>query len=480
MSLFFSPRNSIKWLLICLVATVAILTACGSDSTSGSGENSGAQADLSAATFDELPNCSINREGNVAYVEAEDANYVCVGKHWIFQEPPMDSVSTEDDLPACVAKREGDSLFVKSDEVAYVCTEGKWEATASTKMKSYETEDNLSNCSEKREGESALVEKDSTVSVCTGGAWVNLGTAVANEDALQNCTAKREGSKVYAVESARSLVCTSGKWVDASSIAATSSSTRDDVTGSSSSFVIVSSSSVKQSSSSTAKYSSSSVKSSSSKAVSSSSAAKSSSSVATSSSSSAKQSSSSSDVTATYDCGSASSCWVLNLSSNSQMTFDIASGVSKVADYYVEGLDGSWVQTNGSALKDCPGWQNLPGGGICRFVVNNWSTYVSKEGMSLQGFGSKGVYGSIYVMDMWGKTSWSVTLEEVYELPTEIFNCEKLKTPPKFTSSVTGPLIPYIEAMTATCPNVSGGSSLSACVYASDYLQAKSLYPNWF
>ena len=231
----------------------AFFAACGSDSgsASGAGENSGTQADLSAATFDELPNCSINREGNVAYVEAEDANYVCVGRHWIFQEPPMDSVATEDDLPACMAKREGDSLFVKSDEVAYVCIEGRWEATASTKMKSYETEDNLPNCSEKREGESALVEKDSTVRVCVGGAWVNLGTAVANEDALQNCTAKREGSKVYAVESARNLVCTSGKWVDASSIAATSSSSRDDVSSSSSSSVIASSSSRCHSESST-------------------------------------------------------------------------------------------------------------------------------------------------------------------------------------------------------------------------------------
>jgi len=182
------------------------------------------------------------------------------------------------------------------------------------------------------------------------------------------------------------------------------------------------------------------------------------------------------------ECGGAASCWILELKAGSTMSLDIANYISKVPDYYIENLETGWKQVNGtSGNYDCPGWTDVPTDGVYRLTVNNWSNYMpDKEGKDEMLLWMNEVRGSIIAMDMWGKTYWDVTMEEVYGLPTTIYNCENLEVPPRYTSSVKGELIPYIKAMHNACPKVRGNSSLAQTTNAADFVQAKRLYPEWF
>ena len=180
------------------------------------------------------------------------------------------------------------------------------------------------------------------------------------------------------------------------------------------------------------------------------------------------------------DCGKASSCWIVGLAECSTFSFDPAPGSSKVQDYFVENIETDWIQEGMSVISDQPGWNSVPETGYYRLIVNNWSDFSETDYTSLDGFGTSTFSGAIFAMDMWGKTYWDVTISGVTDLPTVIYNCENLLVPPTFTGSVTGALIPYIEAMTKSCPNVYGNGSLAECKKASDYSSAKKKYPEWF
>lgn len=191
--------------------------------------------------------------------------------------------------------------------------------------------------------------------------------------------------------------------------------------------------------------------------------------------------------TTKYNCGEATSCWIVMAEEKSKIILDFAFGIVKENDFKVESLDSDWYTTVNSAFDDCVGWGSLPKKGAYRLIVNNWEKYTSISYMQTgesQGFfrdyDEEGFFGSIYAIDFWSKNSWNITLKEVYSLPTVIFNCENLEEPPVFTSSVTGALSPYIEAMEKTCPNVKGNSSLQNCTKAIDYEDAKKLHPSWF
>ena len=69
----------------------ALLSACGSESgTNGdpleNSSNSSSGADLFAETFDDLPVCTVNREGAIAYVKDEKAAYACEGGDWTLDD----------------------------------------------------------------------------------------------------------------------------------------------------------------------------------------------------------------------------------------------------------------------------------------------------------------------------------------------------------------------------------------------------------
>ena len=69
------------------VATVAIaclsfLAACGGDSSSSADDNNLSEADMMVDVFDDLPVCTENRDGVMAYVKKEKIAYTCINGEW--------------------------------------------------------------------------------------------------------------------------------------------------------------------------------------------------------------------------------------------------------------------------------------------------------------------------------------------------------------------------------------------------------------
>ena len=237
-------------------SAAVFLVACGSDS-SGTNANDGELVSVQAETFDDLPNCSKSREGDLAEVLDERKAYRCEKGAWEFDHNVLDTVKTEDELPACIGKKEGLSLFVKSESAAYTCDGKRWtkeDAPGESGVVEYETEDDLPNCVVKREGETALIEGEAYL--CDGTRWKAVGTYYATEDSLSNCTAKREGEKAYIADEGTALKCTDGEWKEVKAAdqgrsepdddsPKSSSSTSDTPTSSSTPIEDLSSSSVK-------------------------------------------------------------------------------------------------------------------------------------------------------------------------------------------------------------------------------------------
>ncbi len=237
-------------------SAAVFLVACGSDS-SGTNANDGEIVSVQAETFDDLPNCSKSREGDLAEVQDERKAYRCQKGAWEFDHDVLDTVKTEDELPACIGKKEGLSLFVKSESAAYTCDGKRWikeDAPGESGVVEYETEDDLPNCVVKREGETALIEGEAYL--CDGTRWKAVGTYYATEDSLSNCTAKREGEKAYIADEGTALKCIDGEWKEVKAAdqgrsepdddsPKSSSSTSDTPTSSSTPIEDLSSSSVK-------------------------------------------------------------------------------------------------------------------------------------------------------------------------------------------------------------------------------------------
>jgi len=294
------------------LSLISGLTACGDDSSNPvKDDNEGKTTPSSdsktsdiVATFDALPNCSKNREGEKNFVEDEEITYICTSGKWEHFNSIIDSVNSADDLPACQAKLEGDSAYVADKMSYFVCSNKKW-TQKEVLMQQYASVDNLPNCTKKYDGIQAFVSKESAIYRCTEGRWTEYIKVYASEDDMPNCTEKRIGETAYVQKTAKTLICSKDKWNDwnGDNIDLPKSSTTEK--SSSSKKTEKSSSSVAPSSSSSKKESSSSVvPSSSSKKIEPSSSSE----TPKSSSSKAIQSSSSKMVEPSYACAKAMWC----------------------------------------------------------------------------------------------------------------------------------------------------------------------------
>ena len=106
------------------------LVACGEDSVTDSRTDNKSETgnvSVQADSIDDLPNCSKNREGEIAEVLGERKAYICDNGRWEFDHDILDSVKTEDDLLACSSKNDGDSVWIVKESAVYVCSDRKWE-----------------------------------------------------------------------------------------------------------------------------------------------------------------------------------------------------------------------------------------------------------------------------------------------------------------------------------------------------------------
>ena len=109
--------------VVASLATLTILSACG-DSGNGSDATENTEGELiEAATLDDLPNCTENREGVKATVGEKGEPYICQDGSW---EKGAITYETEDDMPNCTEKREGERAYVEDEETTYICEDEEW------------------------------------------------------------------------------------------------------------------------------------------------------------------------------------------------------------------------------------------------------------------------------------------------------------------------------------------------------------------
>ena len=113
-----------KTIRVIAFLSVAFLVACGDDNTSNGTTNANSSNDDSYASIDDLPNCTAKREGVSAFVEEDDATYVCNDGDWVKVGAAYESI---DDFPNCTEKRKDESVLEQKTGKAYTCNGKSWE-----------------------------------------------------------------------------------------------------------------------------------------------------------------------------------------------------------------------------------------------------------------------------------------------------------------------------------------------------------------
>ena len=137
-----------------------IFAACGGDS--GSNGKTETDGSSQAETFDDLPNCSKNREGEIIAVVDGRKTYICSNGRW---EELGTAYENADDLPNCSDKRDGSTAYVVADKESLICSDGKWENSSSqSQNQEGNLKDELKSSSSNKHLSSSSVEKNSKVS----------------------------------------------------------------------------------------------------------------------------------------------------------------------------------------------------------------------------------------------------------------------------------------------------------------------------
>ncbi len=230
-----NSRQTLPSLLVSLSSLLA-LAACGDDSGSNSTTET-SNVDLQVEVFDDLPNCSKNRNGDIAEVLGERKAYVCDNGRWEVDHDILDSVKTEDDLTVCQSKNEGDSLWVTDESAIFVCTDRKWEKREKESSDDSGSKESASSSSKKTASSSSSKKADPGTESGKTSSSKKAGSSSASK--ISSSSSKKDAASSSSVT----------KTSSSSSASKISSSSKKAVSSSSSSKVVEKSSDSKSSSS---------------------------------------------------------------------------------------------------------------------------------------------------------------------------------------------------------------------------------------
>lgn len=194
--------------ILLIGALFLLLAACGDSGNGGTTQSLANGVD----TFDDLPNCSANRDGDTVSVAEESVTYICLDGKWGVLKHMIDSVKTEDDLSACSKTFEGDSAYVTSEYAVYVCRENVW-MKAESVVKTYRSSDDMPNCTKKLTGVEAVSTTESMLFLCDGERWKEMATTYGSAKDLPNCTDNREGNQAFLKETNEKFLCSAKRWI---------------------------------------------------------------------------------------------------------------------------------------------------------------------------------------------------------------------------------------------------------------------------
>ena len=104
-----------------LLMSSILIMACGNDKSPSAAKT--AENGNAVETYDDLLNCSKNRDGVTVVVRELGKSYTCLGGTWSEAAP---SYKSEDDLPICSSTREGEIAYVEKISVFVTCVGTRW------------------------------------------------------------------------------------------------------------------------------------------------------------------------------------------------------------------------------------------------------------------------------------------------------------------------------------------------------------------
>lgn len=118
---FYTPFKAFA--LFGTLSLTLIFASCGDSSTS-----SIEPFQNKYTSFDNLPNCTIKRAGEIVEVVDIDSFFICKNGQWN-NYIAIDTAATEDGLLTCSKGNEGRTAFVRSEDAIFTCSAGSWEKT---------------------------------------------------------------------------------------------------------------------------------------------------------------------------------------------------------------------------------------------------------------------------------------------------------------------------------------------------------------
>ncbi len=217
------------------VSLTSLLAACGDDSGSNSTTET-SNVDLQVEVFDDLPNCSKNRNGDIAEVLGERKAYVCDNGRWEVDHDILDSVKTEDDLTVCQSKNEGDSLWVTDESAIFVCIDRKWEKREIESSADSDSKEKESSSSKKTASSSSVKAVSSSSKKAGSSSASKSSSSSSKKDAASSSSVTKTSSSSSASKpssSSKKAVSSSSssKVVEKSSDSKSSSSAAPILTG---------------------------------------------------------------------------------------------------------------------------------------------------------------------------------------------------------------------------------------------------------
>ena len=194
------------------VSLSSLLAACGDDSGSNS-TTEVSNVDLQVEEFDELPNCSKNRNGDIAEVLGERKAYVCDNGRWEVDHDILDSVKTEDDLFVCQSKNEGDSVWVTDESAIFVCSDRKWEKREIESSADSGSKKSASSSSKKTASSSSVKAVSSSTKKAESSSASKSSSSSSKKDAASSSSVTKTSSS----SSASKISSSSKKAVSSSS-----------------------------------------------------------------------------------------------------------------------------------------------------------------------------------------------------------------------------------------------------------------------
>lgn len=107
-------------------------------------------------SLDDLPNCTVEREQDTAFIRDGNKIYVCENDRWEYLRAIIDSVKTVGELPSCTIGREGLFAYATSDRAYYRCGDAKWylfDAEGELEMSSSSFEPSYGKMTDSRDGQ---------------------------------------------------------------------------------------------------------------------------------------------------------------------------------------------------------------------------------------------------------------------------------------------------------------------------------------